>query len=379
MPRKRIPGHIDKHGNRYRVRLSVAGERHNFTVATTDRRVAQAFAVQRAQQLQADAERRAAGMVTGIPMSELFAKFEQDELPVLSKGASEAYADSLKPIKQYFTEIGDPTVESVQARHIKDFLAWRRVHRLRGTKPVSNRTLQKDRAVLHRLFALADKHEYREGNPVARTDRPKADPRDPVILIDEQFNKLLAECGDRPMLKLYVLTLGEAGLRCESEALWLRWDDVRLDEGSIRVTSGQNGHRTKGGRSRFVPMTPCLLGAMREHFARFRLASSTPWVFHHEQTRRHHEAGARIKSLDSGFRGAAKRAKLPPELHQHDLRHRRVTTWLGEGKSPVAVMHAMGHSDLKTTMSYYRFVPDHLRTLVESPATPQRREAAIVG
>jgi len=118
---------------------------------------------------------------------------------------------------------------------------------------------------------------------------------------------------------------------------------------------------------------------MREHFACFRLASSTPWLFHHDHTRRHHEAGARIKSLDSGFRAAAKRAKLPPELHQHDLRHRRVTTWLAEGKSPVAVAHAMGHSDLKTTMSYYRFVPDHLRTLVESPAASQRGEAAISG
>jgi integrase/recombinase XerD len=200
-----------------------------------------------------------------------------------------------------------------------------------------------------------------------------------VILTEEQFNKPLMECGDRPMLKLYVLTLGEAGLRCDSEALWLRWDDVRLEEGSVRVTSGQNGHRSKGGKSRFVPMTPRLLAAMREHFARFRLASSTPWLFHREHTRRHHEAGARIKSLDSGFRAAVKRARLPGELHPQDLRRRRVTEWLAAGKSPVAVMHAMGHSDLKTAMSYNRFVPEHLRTLVESTPTLQRREAAISG
>lgn len=34
------------------------------------------------------------------------------------------------------------------------------------------------------------------------------------------------------------------------------------------------------------------------------------------------------------------------------------------------VKEALGHRDLRTTMGYYRFVPDHLRALVEpSPAT----------
>ena len=169
------------------------------------------------------------------------------------------------------------------------------------------------------------------------------------------------------------------GVRCESEALWLRWDDVRLDEGAIHVASGREGHRTKSGRSRHVPMTPRLVAAMREHFARYRFAQydgkPTPWIFHHETTRRHYVAGARIGSLHSAFRSAVKRANLPVELDQHDMRHRRVTKWLAAGKSPVAVMHAMGRSDIKTTMSYYRFVPDHLRALVNEEPGQVRREA----
>src|SRR5208282_5826717 len=152
------------------------------------------------------------------------------------------------------------------------------------------------------------------------------------------------------------------------------WDDINFGDGALRVTSGRGGHRTKSGKSRYVPMTPRLASALRQHFARYRFAQyngiPTPWVLHHEITRCHHSAGARIGSLHSAFQSAAVRAKLPPGLHQHDLRHKRVTDWLAAGKSPVAVMHAMGHSDIKTTMSYYRFVPDHLRALVteESPA-----------
>jgi hypothetical protein len=42
-------------------------------------------------------------------------------------------------------------------------------------------------------------------------------------------------------------------------------------------------------------------------------------------------------------------------------------------------MHAMGHKDLKTTMGYYRFAPEHRRSLAEPPEIPQRREAGFSG
>ena len=368
MPRRRKIA-LERRGNGYRARIQIGKHRHSITLPTGDRRIAAALAAKRIEELERSAERKLAGQVTGLRMSELVERFVQDELPLLSRGAREAYEDSLKPIRTYFTEIGDPAVDSVQTRHIKDFLSWRRVnpHRRRADAtdqptvgPLSNRTLQKDRAVLHRIFAVAERQEYRDGgNPVGRAERPKADPRDPVILTDTQYHALLdrmqpvARCS-----RSFVLVLGEAGLRCESEALWLRWEDVRLDEGAIRVTSGREGHRTKSGKSRHVPMTPRLVAGARVHFARHRFdqydGKPTPWVFHHEITRCHHVAGERIKSLHSAFRSAGHRAGLPAELDQHDMRHRRVTTWLAAGKPPVAVMQAMGHSDLKTTMSYYK-------------------------
>lgn len=49
------------------------------------------------------------------------------------------------------------------------------------------------------------------------------------------------------MLSLYVTTLGEAGVRCDSEALHLRWEDVDLEEGFLWISSGRDGHRTKSG------------------------------------------------------------------------------------------------------------------------------------
>jgi hypothetical protein len=72
------------------------------------------------------------------------------------------------------------------------------------------------------------------------------------------------------MLKLFALVLNETGMRCESEALWHRWEEeVSFDATKITVVSGRDGHRTKSGKGRVVPMTPRLAAAMREHFARF--------------------------------------------------------------------------------------------------------------
>ncbi len=71
-------------------------------------------------------------------------------------------------------------------------------------------------------------------------------------------------------------------------------------------------------------------------------------------------------------RHAARRAKLPLDFDRLDLRHRRVTTWLAEGKNPVHVKEAMGHADLATTMGYTHLAKEHLRSLVEQE--PKREE-----
>ena len=226
--------------------------------------------------------------------------------------------------------------------------------------------------MLHRLFDAAEDWEYREGNPVGKVKPPKCDDHDAVILTDEQYDRLLAECDAAgPMLHLYALFLGETGARAYSETLHVQFEDVDLEDGYVRLVSGRDGHRLKSGKSRWTPMTPRLRQAMREHFAAYRFAAydgqRSPWVFHHSQSRVPiYKAGDRLKDLRGGFDRAVKRAKLPQGFRRHDLRHRRVTTWLKEGKSAAKVQKAMGHSDLATTMGYSHLVKEDLRSLVES-------------
>ena len=310
-------------------------------------------------------------------MTDLFRAFERLRFPALAPGAQAAYRDSFKPFRAFFGDLlADPLVSDIRKGHVVEYLAWRRQHPYRGST-VSERTLEKDRAVLHRVFRLAEDLEWREGNPVAATEKPKPVTREPVILSETEYDRLLGACKVDDRLQLYVLVLGEAGLRCESEALWLRWEDIDLGAGVLTVRSGRNGHRTKNAKSRRVPMTARLIAAMREHFARHRftlyLGEVSPWVFHHEVTRGHVIAGERVGRLDARVRAGAKVARLPEGWHQHDLRHRRATLWIAAGKPVEAVRKAMGHSSLTVTQRYVHLVDEHLDLLEPNRARTARR------
>lgn len=371
---KRHPGTLRLRGKSYWLTLCIGGQRHYFTIPTTDRDAAERFATDRARELRREQDRLRSGLPGTVRCSALFDVFERNELPARAPGTQAAYRDSLGPLRAYFVDtLGDPTIDRIRATHVAEFLAWRRVNRSDGDAPLAGRTVAKDRAVLHRIFAMAEELEYRDGNPVARVAAPKADGRDPVILSSDEYERLLTACKGRDTLYVYVLTLAEAGLRCESEALRLRWEDVNLQEGFLWVASGRDGHRTKSGKGRWVPMTPRLQAAMRDHFAACRFASydgtRPAWVFHHTTARRQYRAGDRIKSLRGAFAKAAVRAKLPGDLRQHDLRHRRVTTWLAEGKSAALVQEAMGHSDIRVTLAYSHLAREHLKALV-ADSTP---------
>lgn len=371
---KKAPGNFDRRGQGWRWRVCIGGRRHAFLIKVTDRRDAETWARKKFDELGRMQDRAADGLPVGVTFTDLLGHFERERLPLVAKGTADAYQDSLKPIRAYFVEelrVGDIPIERIRRAHVVGFLTWRRAHRLDGEDPVSNRTLAKDRAVLHRMFEVALEQEWIDANPVAKVEKPKGDARQPVIITADQYEAFLAALTDQ-QVRLYALLCGETGCRCESEALWLRWEDVDLEGGFVTIVSGRDGHRTKGGRSRSVPLTARLRDALRSYFAAHRFAAygdrRPEYVFHHTRTRRHHRAGDRVRSFRQGIVAAAAAAKLPDAWVMHDLRHRRITTWLAEGRSPVLVKEAVGHADLRTTMGYTHLAKEHLRALVEPVA-----------
>jgi integrase len=104
---------------------------------------------------------------------------------------------------------------------------------------------------------------------------------------------------------------------------------------------------------------------MRDHFASFRLGLSSEWILHHRRSARQLKKGDRIRDMRRPDIRAGNEARLPGDFRRHDLRHRRVKTWLSVGKPIHLVQKAMGHSDIRTTLRYEHLVATDLLQLVE--------------
>jgi len=370
----------------------VGGKYHRFTITTLNRKEVERWAREKFDKLERAHGRQLRGLRVGVKMVDLLTYFEAERLPRLAPNTQRAYTGSIKSVRAFFIDrLGDLPLEDIEDDMVTEFLDWRRHHRLNGDEALHGRTVEKDRAVLHRLFTVAQARKWCKGNPVTQETTPEGqDSRQPVILTTAEYHALLEACPD-PQVRLFVLFCGETGARCESEALWLRWEDIDFDAGFVTIVSGRGGHRTKGGRSRSVPLTARVREALKAYFAAHRFAAydgvRPEYVFHHTRTRRHYQAGQRVRSFRRAVDSAVPRAKvlngtpegatLPAQWVMHDLRHRRITTWLAEGKSPVLVKEALGHADLKTTMGYTHLAKEHLRALVEEPttATPAQAQA----
>jgi integrase/recombinase XerD len=373
------PGFKVRRGNSWRVVIYIGTTRHQFGPREWPelRGAAEAdveeFARARHAELVKQADREAVGLPGPMAFSRLLAEFDRDQLPRLSANTRRTYATALANFRAFFVDrLKDIRADRVRSPHVRKYLTWREQR-----DSVGARTLAKDRATLHALFNYALRElEVVDANPVSNVKPPKVDGRTPIILTPVQVDGLVAACEGRPMLRLWIMLLADTGLRCDSEACWLRWEDLDLERGRIVVVSGRGGHRTKGGKGRVVPMTPRLKQAIAAH----RLAYAgrdyhgerSPWVFHHETDRRKATAGQRVRTFRRGFENAVKRAALPAELHVHDLRHIRITSWLARGASPVHVKEAAGHSDLRTTMGYAHLAEEHVAALaaLDSPAPP---------
>lgn len=364
MPRSdSYPGNLRRRpSGTWQWRVSVDGER---VQETWDAALSQTEAARKARNRYDVLESQTArGEGASIRLRGLIAIYKDQRLPALADSTQTAYGIAFRSLTTYYGE-RNPRLASISRGDVKGFLSWRRVHKPDGTKqgPLSPWSLKRALGALSALFEEAVEREWIEANPARRITIETPD-TEPVILSEGEYEKLLQKAETRPMLRMFVLLAGEAGLR-RSEAFDLRWSDLDLSAGFLEVVHGRDGRTTKGKRSRSVPMTTRLRSELRDHAARFRLdGTGSEYVVHHVRPRGKATKGDPFTQMDRGLATVAERAKLPAEWRYHDLRHRRCTLWLAEGFSPEKVRRAMGHADLSTTLQYSHLVRSDLEEMV---------------
>jgi integrase len=240
----------------------------------------------------------------------------------------------------------------LRAHDIQDFYN-------RKAKEVGAATINQFHHVLHGALQSAYMQELILSNPASRTEheKPKAAKMQP--LDGEQVKALFAAArGDR--LEALFMMAVYGGFRI-GEILALRWSDVDMEKGVIRVqhTMSRKGKLTppKSGKGREVHLASAALEALKSHRARQaeeRLHAGSVWVETGHVFTSATAPGEYLRevTVSRAFKRLLKEASLP-NIRFHDLRHTCATLLFSQGANPKVVQEMLGHSSVAITMDRY--------------------------
>ena len=233
------------------------------------------------------------------------------------------------------------------------------------------RTIQYMHSVLRAALNQAVRWRMVHFNAAAMVSAPRGARIEPKVLTPKEARQLLdAARGDR-LEALYSVALA-LGLR-QGEALGLKWSDVDLDAGTLRVRraaqriphQGTQLVETKTVRSRrTLVMPPVVISALRSHRARQnleRLAAGERWIDNDLVFASMTGTLSDGPNVTHRFRRLLNKAGLPP-MRFHDLRHACASLLLVQGVHPRVVMETLGHSQISLTMNTYSHVLPALQT-----------------
>lgn len=109
-------------------------------------------------------------------------------------------------------------------------------------------------------------------------------------------------------------------------------------------------HQGKGGKGRFVPLAPRVLGLLREDWQRQR---PRPWLF----PARDGSAPLPPTSLQKTFKAVVRQSGIAKEASIHTLRHSCATHLLERGVPLRVIQELLGHQSPRTTARYTHLTP----------------------
>ncbi len=259
--------------------------------------------------------------------------------------------------------IGKIGLAKLQAADVQDLID-RKVRE--GLSPKSVRYMH---GILRNALNRAIRWDYIQRNPAAHVDGPRVVQQEIQPFTREEAQRFLrAIRGDR-LEALYTVAL-TMGLR-QGEALGLRWSDVDLDMGYIRINRQLQrvDHKyelvePKTARSRRHLAVPgAIVGALRAHKERRdaeREAARGRWHDSNLVFCRPDGYPLSASVVTHRFQEVLEKAGLARRRF-HDLRHSCATLLLAQGVSPRVVMDVLGHSQISLTMNTYAHVLPELR------------------
>ena len=258
----------------------------------------------------------------------LLEKLKEDmEMRGFSHHTKDSYYRKAKEIVEYF---GKP-MKQVTTKEIREFL----MKYLREEKKISERSVNYYNSVIRFIYdVVLDTPINQKQIPMYKKKRKL-----PKILSDEELSIFFDAC-DNYMYKTIFMMIYGSGLRI-SEATNLRIEDIDSKNMRLFVRNG------KGERERYTVLPEKSLEMLRKCYQMYKPNHPEGYMFLNREGN-----PLKVERLRVFFRRYRKKAKIREEFIVHSLRHSFATKLVEEGVPLVQVKELMGHSCIRSTMTY---------------------------
>lgn len=281
------------------------------------------------------------------------------EFVVQPRVRANTFANYQNYVERYLVpDLGQKSLGRLSAREVRMYLDGLR----RGGR--GDRTVQYVHATLRAALEDAVREELIVKNvaKLVRVRRPLQTEREPLSV--DEVKKLLLVHQEHDLLPMLVV-FALLGMR-RSEVLGLKWDDVDLDEGTLRIRRGLqriDGSLvelpTKTLRSRrTVPLPAYVVRVLREQLERQqKWAAEAGGVFRDLGYVFTTQIGTPIdpRNCTRVVQKACERAGVRV-VRLHDFRHGCISVLLELGVPPRTAMEIVGHTTIEMTMNVYGHV-----------------------
>jgi integrase len=222
----------------------------------------------------------------------------------------------------------------------------RGVSRVTGGEGAATRTLRALSVVLN----YAVERGYMNANPTVGVKKTPDARCERFLSVNEleRLGRALDQCeGDKDPRGLDIIRLlALTGCR-RREIEGLRWDEVDLERGFLRLKDSKTGAKVV-----FLSRSAAAL------LSRVTMIAGSPWVFPATTGNNHYQNATKI------WRDVRKAADLGG-VRLHDLRHTYASQSLSEGASLEVVAALLGHKERRTTERYAHLSSDPIRAAAE--------------
>jgi integrase len=223
------------------------------------------------------------------------------------------------------------------------------------------RTVQYTHAVVRRALKQAKRWRMVDRNVAEDVDPPRLK-RDEIQPLDRDQTRRLLEAAEGDRLHAFYVVAVTAGLR-PGEMLALRWSDVDLEAGMLRINRALSGGEfttPKTPRSRRkIDLSNNACAALRAHRKRQleeQMKKAGLWKDHGLVFPSAVGTPLSHRNVVRSFKALLRRAGLPISTRLYDLRHTCATLLLSRNVHPKYVQEPLGHASIAQTLDTYSHV-----------------------